>query len=84
MNRVPDITSQLPKVEHSRVPSQKDAPKFKVANPRVPSDKHVLQYKYGTEIMDRTNQESVFQKLLSQPITMELGEILGSSFELSH
>src|SRR5258708_1627768 len=85
VNRVPNIMSQLPKVERSRVPAQKDAPKFEVANPRVSSDKqrnHVPQYKYGTEIMDGINQESVFQKLLSQLVTMKLGEILGSSFEL--
>ena len=32
--------------------------------------------------MNETNPEELFQKLLSQPITMKLGEILGSSFEL--
>ena len=83
-NRVPNVTSQLPRVEH-RVPAQKDAPKFEVANPRIPNDKQrnqVPQYKYATEIMNGINRESVFQKLLSQPVMMKLGEILGSSFEL--
>src|SRR5260221_1434336 len=77
-NRVPNVTSQLPKVEH-RVPAQKDAPKFEVANPRIPNDKQrnqVPQYKYATEIMNGINQESVFQKLLSQPVMMKLGDLL--------
>src|SRR5260221_11424445 len=81
VNQVPNVTSQLPKVEH-RVPAQKDAPKFKVANPRIPNDKQrnqVPQYKYATEIMNGINQESVFQKLLSQPVTMKLGDLLSSS-----
>jgi len=68
-------------VEH-RVPAQKDAPKFKVANPRIPNDKQrtqVPQYKYAMEIMNGINQESVFQKLLSQPVTMKLGDLLSSS-----
>src|SRR5258708_27007176 len=33
--------------------------------------------------MNKVDPELVFQKLLSQPITLKLGEILGSSFELS-
>ncbi len=86
VNWVPNVTSQLPKVEH-RVPAQKDAPNFEVANPRIPNDKQrnqVLQYKYVMGIMNGINQESVFQKLLSQPVTMKLEEILGSSFKLGH
>ena len=40
------------------------------------------QYKYATEMMNEMNPEEVFRKLLDQPITMKLGEILGSSYEL--
>ncbi len=34
------------------------------------------------ELMNEMNPEELFQKLLSQPVTMKLGEVLGSSFEL--
>src|SRR5260370_36041158 len=40
------------------------------------------QYKFVTEIMNSTNQEAVFQKLLDQPITLSLGEILGTLYDL--
>ncbi len=84
VKRTPDVTSQKPKVER-RYPVMKEAPKFEVVNPRAPNDKQRNQgpqYKYATEIMNETNQESVFQKLLAQPVTMKLGEVLGSSYEL--
>ena len=45
-------------------------------NPKVP------QYKYATEIMNKTNLENVFQKLMDQPVTLRLGDVLGSSYEL--
>src|SRR5258708_3891188 len=40
------------------------------------------QYKYATELMNETNQEQVFQMLLDQPITLRLGELLGTSYDL--
>ena len=35
-----------------------------------------------TEIQNQTSAEEVFQKMLVQPVTLTLGEVLGSSFEL--
>ena len=40
------------------------------------------QYKFATEIMNNMNQEAVFQKVLDQPITLSLGELLGTSYDL--
>src|SRR5258708_2706024 len=40
------------------------------------------QYKYVTELMNETNQEQVFQALLNQPVTLKLGEVLGTSYDL--
>ena len=40
------------------------------------------QYKFATEIMNSTNQEAVFQKVLDQPITLSLGELLGTLYDL--
>ncbi len=79
-NQVPDVTSQRQEVE-SRNLGSKQAPKFEVVNPRASNDKQrsqIPQFKYATEIMNETNQEMVFQKLLAQPVMMRLGEILGS------
>src|SRR5258708_4730729 len=73
-------SSQVPE----RVSAPKEAPRFEVVDPKTFNEKKrsQLQYKYATELMNQTNQESVFQKLLSQPVTLKLGEVLGSSFEL--
>src|SRR5258708_27369179 len=68
----------------SRVPERVSAvPRFEVADPEPSSEKPRPPYKYASELMNKVDPESVFQKLLSQPITLKLGEILGSSFELS-
>ena len=73
-------SSQVPE----RVSAPKEAPRFEVVDPKTFNEKQrsQLQYKYAMELMNQTNQESVFQKLLSQPVTLKLGEVLGSSFEL--
>ncbi len=68
----------------SRVPERVSAvPRFEVADPEPSSEKPRPPYKYASELMNKVDPELVFQKLLSQPITLKLGEILGSSFELS-
>ncbi len=40
------------------------------------------QYKYATELMNDTNQEQVYQCILSQLVTLKLGELLGTSYNL--
>ncbi|KAF8343853.1 uncharacterized protein EI90DRAFT_3114452 [Cantharellus anzutake] len=40
-------------------------------------------YKFASELQERLNSEEVFEKLLSQEISLPLGSILGSSFELN-
>ncbi len=69
----------------SQVPERVSAiPRIEVADPEASSEKPRPQYKYMSELMNDMDPELVFQKLLSQPVTLKLGEILGSSFELSH
>src|SRR5258708_4169228 len=68
----------------SQVPERVSAiPRFEVTDPEPSSEKPRPPYKYASELMNDVDPESVFQKLLSQPITLKLGEILGSSFKLS-
>ncbi len=65
----------------------KEAPRFEVVNPKSSNDKlknHVPQYKYATELMNDMNQEQVYQHILSQPVTLKLGELLGTSYDLGH
>src|SRR5258708_27953390 len=78
-SRVPEVVPDKP-----RVSAPKEAPRFEVFDPKTSNEKQRSQpqYKYATELMEQTNQEVVFQKLLSQPVTLKLGEVLGSSFEL--
>ncbi len=83
-SHVPDVVPDKPKT--GRVLAPKKAPRFEVVDPKETVEKlrnQTPQYKYATELMNQTDQESVFQSLLSQPITLRLGEVLGSSFELS-
>ncbi len=83
-------TSQVPevmpnKLKANRVLPPKKAPQFKVIDPKLINEKsrnQSPQYKYVTEMMNEMNPEEVFRKLLDQPVTMKLGEILGSSYEL--
>ena len=78
----PEVLSQKPR-EHASAP--KEAPRFEVVNPKGPSDhskNQPPQYKYATELMNGTNQEQVFQRLLDQPVTMRLGELLRTSYDL--
>ena len=80
--REPVVLPQESK-EHASVP--KETPRFKVVNPKSSNNKSKNlspQYKYATELMNETNQEHVFQKLLDQPVTLKLGELLGTSYDL--
>ena len=80
--REPEVPSQKPR---ERASAPKEAPRFEVANPKGPSDRsknQPPQYKYATELMNGTNQEQVFQRLLDQPVTVRLGELLGTSYDL--
>lgn len=40
-------------------------------------------FKYATELQHQTSAEGVFRKVLEQPVMLTLGEVLGSSFDLS-
>jgi len=83
-------TSHVPeampnKLKADQVLPPKKAPRFEVIDPKLINEKsrnQSPQYKYVTEMMNEMNPEEVFQKLLDQPVTMKLGEILGSSYEL--
>ena len=75
-----------PQESKERAPIPKEAPRFEVVNPKSSNDKSknlLPQYKYATELMNETNQEHIFQKLLDQPVTLKLGELLGTSYDLS-
>src|SRR5258708_5079123 len=82
--REPEVASQKPQ---ERISAPKEAPRFEVVNPKSSNDKsknHVPQYKYVTGLMNNTNQEQVYQCILSQPVTLKLGELLGTSYDLGH
>ena len=64
------------------IPAPKGPPKFKIKLKSAAENQKVHQYKYMTEIMNDTSQEVVFQKLLAQLVTLRLGDILGTSYEL--
>ena len=69
--------------EHASAP--KEAPRFEVVNPKAADEKmrnQPPQYKYVMELMNETSQEQVFQLLLNQPVTLKLGEVLGTSYDL--
>src|SRR5258708_13638293 len=73
------------KLKADQVLLPKKAPRFEVVDPKLINEKsrnQSPQYKYVTEMMNEMNPEEVFRKLLDQPVTMKLGEILGSSYEL--
>ena len=78
----PEEKLKTPRIEQTNVP--KTMPRFEVRNPRegIESQKAPPQYRYATELMQNTDQEKVFQKLLDQPVTLKLSKVLGSSFEL--
>ncbi len=78
----PEVPSQKPR-EHAS--ALKEVPRFEVVNPKGPNDRlknQLPQYKYATELMNGTNQEQVFQHLLDQPVTVKLGELLRTSYDL--
>src|SRR5258708_37119982 len=58
---------------------------FEVVNLKSSNEKmrnQLPQYRYATELMNETNKEKVFQMLLNQPVTLKLGEVLGTSYDL--
>src|SRR5258708_28964115 len=78
----PEVMSQKSK---ERILAPKDLPRFEVPDPKSSNDKmqnQPPQYKYVSELMNETNLEQVFQKLMDQPVMMRLGEVLGSSYDL--
>jgi len=63
----------------------KETPKFEVVNPKFSNEKMkapVPQYKYVTELMNRINQEQVYQNVMEQLVTLKLSKLLGSSYDL--
>ena len=63
----------------------KEMPRFEVVNPKFPNEKmknQAPQYKYATELMNETNQEGVFHNIMDQLVTLKLGELLGTSYDL--
>src|SRR5258708_21712395 len=78
--REPEVTK--PRVRSS-VP--KEMPRFEVVNPKFPNEKtknQAPQYKYATELMNETNQEGVFHNIMDQLVTLKLGELLSTSYDL--
>jgi len=73
------------KTKPDRVLPSRKAPQFEVIDPKKAIEKPrnpLPYYKYASEMMNKTNLEEVFQKLMDQPVTMKLGEIIGSSYEI--
>src|SRR5258708_10169606 len=80
----PEVAPNKPKTDRV-VPLRKEL-QFEVAKPKATNEKpkyQPLQYRYSTELMNKMDPKKVFQNLLSQPITLKLGEVLGSSFKLA-
>ncbi|KAF8330205.1 uncharacterized protein EI90DRAFT_3124698 [Cantharellus anzutake] len=61
--------------EEPKIPDSPKTPAYKQRAPPA--------YKFASELQERLNSEKVFEKLLSQEISLPLGLILGSSFELT-
>ena len=72
----------VPSTSHIPVKKVKLMPKFEIKDPKMENRKFEPQYKYGSELNNSTNPEVVFKKVLDQPVTLKLGEILGLSFKL--
>ena len=73
------------KMKPDRVLPSRKAPQFEVIDPKKANEKPrnpPPHYKYASEMMNETNPEEVFRKLMDQPVTMKLGEIIGSSYEI--
>ncbi len=84
LSHSPEVVPYKPKTDQV-VPLRKE-PWFEVAEPKATKEKpkyQPLQYRYLTELMNKMVPEKVFQNLLSQPIMLKLGKVLGSSFELA-
>src|SRR5260221_4092949 len=78
--REPEVTK--PRVRAS-VP--KETPRFEVVNPKFPNEKtknQSPQYKYAIDLMNEKNQEGVFRNIRDQPVTLKLGELLVTSYDL--
>ncbi len=73
------------KTKTDRVLPSRKAPRFEVIDPKKANEKPrnpLPHYKYALEMMNKTNPEEVFQKLMDQLVTMKLGEIIGLSYEI--
>src|SRR5258708_25898307 len=80
----PEVAPNKPKTDWV-VPQKKEL-WFEVTKLKVTNEKlkyQPLQYRYSTELMNKMDPEKVFQNLLSQPIMLKLGKVLGLSFELA-
>ena len=62
--------------------SHKPAVQFEVKEEQTFKPKTEPEFKYKTELQHQTDAEQVYQRLLNQPVTLTLAEVLGSSFEL--
>src|SRR5260221_14516573 len=83
-SRSPEVAPNKPKTDQV-VPLRKEL-WFEVAKLKVTNKKpkyQPLQYRYSTELMNKMDPKKVFQNLLSQPIMLKLGKVLGSSFKLA-
>src|SRR5258705_3656181 len=81
---LPELEAVLQKSKE-RVSAPKEMPRFEVMNLKSSNEKmrnQLPQYRYVTELMNEMNQEKVFQMLLDQPVTLKLGEVLGTSYDL--
>ena len=56
--------------------------RFEVKERDIPRVESTPSFKYAMEIQNQTSAKEVFQKMLAQLVTLTLGEVLGSSFEL--
>src|SRR5258708_284885 len=75
----------LNKTKPDRVLPSRETPQFEVIDLKKAIEKPrnpLPHYKYASEMMNKTNLEEVFQKLMDQLVTMKLGEIIGSSYEI--
>src|SRR5260370_100051 len=85
-----EVLAELGRMEFEILPTEctdknkkaKPMPKFEIKDPKMENWKFEPQYKYGSELNNSTNPEVVFKKVLDQPVTLKLSEILGSSFKL--
>lgn len=62
---------------------QKPSVHFKVKDNHTFKPTMEPEFKYETELQHQMDAEQVYQQLLSQPVTLTLGDVLGLLFDLS-